>query len=244
MTDLIQTHDLSGFSEAAFSHLGTPVFSASTVRTVVGIWDSAVLDGTENLLNWTAVEYEATKNHPSDRIYVYWRKGASADLSDTDWSDPSLNKTTALAGSERYIQVRVVILAHALSPAPYQPTYNDGIGPTVQSLFIKGVTNTTSSLFFTKTYDLGFYPKSVVATAEADIPDGTALRIGVTSLDSADLGDYQFVERDSLSELDRLSVTGTKFKLVIEMSGDSGETVVVHEVAAMFSGDGQVKINE
>lgn len=244
MTNLKQTHGLAGFSSATFSHLGIPVFSASSVRTVMGIWDSEVLDGTENLLNWTAVEYEATKNADTDRIYVYWRKGATSDLSDVAWSDPSLNETTELAGGDRYIQIRIVIVAHVLAPAPYQPTYNDGIGPTIQQLVVKGVTNTTSSLFFTKTYDLGFYPKSVVTTTEADIPDGAVLRIGVTSLDSTDLEDYQFVEADSLTELDRLSVTGTKFKLVLEMSGDSGETVVVHEIGAMFSGEGQVKLNE
>jgi hypothetical protein len=244
MTDLVQNHGLTGFSEATFNHLGVPVFSATTVRTVMGIWDSEVLDGTENLLNWTSIEYEATKNDPSDRIYVYWRKGATADLSDVDWSEPSLNDTTTITGGERYIQIRLVVAAHVLAPAPYQPTYNDGIGPSIQSLLIKGVTNATSSLFFTKTYDLGFYPKSVVTTTEADIPAGAVLRIGVTSLDSTDLADYQFVEADSLAELDQLSVTGTKFKLVLEMSGDSGDTIVVHEIAAMFSGEGQVKVNE
>ena len=243
MSDLIPIHGLEGFSEATFHHLGISAFSASTVRTIMGIWDSETLDGTENLLNWTAIEYEATKNAASDRIYIYWRKGATTDLSSVEWSNPSLNETTELTGSERYLQVRIVIVAHVLAPTPY-PTYGDGTGPTMQQLTVKGITNISSSLFFTKTYELGFYPKSVVATAEADIPDGTVLRIGVTSLDSTNLDDYQFVETNSLTELDRLSVTGTKFKLVLEMSGDSGNTIVVHELAAMFSGEGQLKLNE
>jgi hypothetical protein len=167
MSNLITAHGLTGFTEATFHHLGVPVYSAKTVRKVIGIWDSAVLDGTESLLNWKSVEYEATENDPTDRIYVFTRQGATSDLSAVEWSDPSLNEDTELTGDNRYIQVRVVIAA-MVGGTPYQPGYGPGVGPTIERLIVKGITNATSSLFFTEAFELGFFPKSVVVTTESD----------------------------------------------------------------------------
>ena len=116
-------------------------------------------------------------------------------------------------------------------------------GPRLSRAKPAAVTSQTAALFFTEAFETGFYPKSVVITAETDVPENSILRFAVTSLDSVDPDDYQFVELDKLTQLDQLSVTGTHVRFMIEMSGNSGESVVVHEFAAMFSGYGQAHLN-
>jgi hypothetical protein len=240
-TDLAQQQGLTGFSEASFQYLGMPVYAAKTPRQVIGIWDSGVIDGTEYLLTWREAILSAIYSGPDDRVYLFSRTGPSADLSAVAWSAPGASLSLAVPSSDRYLQIRIVVVATTLSP---YPSYQfQSVGPTVERLTVKGVTSQSSSLFFTEAFSIGFYPKSIVVTAETDVPENSILRFAVTSLDSVDSADYQFVELDTLTQLDQLSVTGTHFRLMIEMSGNSGESVVVHEFAAMFSGYGQSHLN-
>lgn len=244
MTDLKTTHGLTSFSAATFNHLGYEVFSGQLVKRVVGIWDSKPLDGTEYLLTWKEIAYTANLNDSDERIYVYTRSGSASDLDDVEWSDPSLNDSTELEDTGRYLQIRIVIVGTKAVPNPYYGYTPSSIGPTISRMTVKGVTSVSASLFYTKAFELEFAPQSIVLTKEADVPDGSLLRFGVTSLDSVDLDDYQFIDTESVVELDELAVTGTKIKFVIEMSGNSGTPVTVHEFAAMFSGDGQKKLNQ
>jgi hypothetical protein len=243
VTDLKTAHGLTGFETATFNHLGFAIFSGFLVKKIVGIGDSEPLDGTQYLLTWKEIVYTANLNDSDERIYIFTRSGSTSDLSGIEWSSPSLNDTTSLSDTGRYLQVRIVIVGTKAIPSPYQGYTPSSIGPTISQMTIKGVTSASAALFYTETFELGFFPQSIVMTKEADVPEGLLLRFGVTSLDSVDLADYQFVDTDSVVELDELAVTGTKIKFVIEMSGNSGTPVTVHEFAAMFSGEGQKKIN-
>jgi len=86
----------------------------------------------------------------------------------------------------------------------------------------------------------------VVLTSESDVPVNSILRWGVANVDSVDLDDFQWVDENSMESLDLLAATGTKFKIVIEMSGSTGDVITVHEFAAMFGGEeyGQIRLNE
>jgi hypothetical protein len=240
-TDLIQQQSLQGFSEASFQHLGMKVYAAKTPRKVIGIWDSEVIDGSEYLLTWREAVAAATLNGVSDRVYLYDRTGPTSDLSAVAWSDPGVSLSLSIPSTDRYLQIRIVVVA--ATPSLYPGYQSQPIGPTVEQLTIKGVTSQTAAYFFTKAFPIGFYPKSVVITAETEVPENSILRFAVSSLDSIDPSDYQFVELNRLAQLDQLSVTGTHVRFMIEMSGNSGESVVVHEFAAMFSGYGQAHLN-
>ena len=80
-------------------------------------------------------------------------------------------------------------------------------------------------------------------TDESDVPDGAIIRYGISSLDSTNIDDYQFIEKNKMEYLDQLSITGEKIKFLIEMSGGSNDEVVVHEFAAIFGGDENSKLN-
>lgn len=239
MIDIISANGLTGLTRANFHNLGREVWSAKRPGFVFGIWDSDVIDGTEYLLIWKAIEWTASLQSENDRIYVYTRTGDSEDLSSTLWEGPV---SQSISESARYIQIRIVILGTVASIYQTYPGDNK-IGPTIERMTLKGTTSATASLFYSKTFDLEFCPKSIILTAESDIPDGSILRFGVTSLDSVNPDDYQFIESNRTEYLDQLSVTGSKLKFLIEMSGNSNDEVVVHEFAAMFGGDENVKMN-
>ena len=116
-------------------------------------------------------------------------------------------------------------------------------GPSINSIVLKGLLSATSSKFYTQTYDLDFNTQYILITAETDIPEGAIIRFGVTNLESTKVENYQFVELNRITKLNELSVTGKKFKLLIELSGNSSEEVIVHEFATMFSGSGQKTLN-
>jgi hypothetical protein len=192
------------------------------------------MDGTEYMLSWRDATIEATLNSSDEKVLIFCRTGATDALSSEAWVGPSEDDVLEIDSPDRYIQIRLVVMGKV--PSVYPAYGGQAIGPTVSSLTVRGIASSGAALFFTKAFELGFCPNQIVLTKEADVPDGTILRFGVTSRDTVDLEQYQFVDADKLVTLDQLAVTGTKIKFVIEMAGSSGDPVVVHEFAAMFSG--------
>jgi len=245
--DIKSTQQLdSAISSASFTPIGEPIWDAKIPRTVIGIWDSPVMDGGEYLLGWRDVTYIASK-HDGEYIVMYARTGATEDLSDVSWGDPSLNLETSIsAHTDRYLQIRLMLVAKVYIPIYYTYSALPSGGPTINEMIITGVTSETASLFFTEAFELGFSPVSVVLTTESDVPVNSVLRFGVTNMDSVDLDDYQWISENDDVDLNMLAATGTKFKIVMEMSGSTGDTITVHELAAMFGGEeyGQIRLNE
>ena len=236
----------AAITSATFTHIGEPIWDGVIPRTVIGIWDSGILDGSEYLLGWREVSYTATK-HDSEYVVMYARSGNTDDLSNVSWGNPSLNpETDVSAHTGRYLQIRLVLVAKVYIPVYYTYGAEASGGPVISEMLITGVTSETASLFFTETFELGFTPVSVVLTSESDVPVNSVLKWGVTNTDSVDLTDYQWIDENSVEGLELLAATGTNFKIVIEMSGSTGDVITVHEFAAMFGGEeyGQIRLNE
>ena len=245
-TNLKNSQTDGSIVSASFVHMGQPIWDGRIPRTVIGIWDSGVMDGTTSLLGWRGISYTATK-HDSEYIVVYARSGDNTDLSGVSWGDPSVNNDTDISDhTGRYLQIRLVLVARVYMPIYYSYTTEDSGGPVIEEMTVTGVTSETASLFFTETFELGFTPVSVVLTGESDVPVNSILRWGVTNVDSVDLDDYQWISENSVENLDLLAATGTKFKIVIEMSGSTGDVITVHEFAAMFGGQeyAQIRLND
>ena len=238
--DLAAKHGLTGFDNADFHDLGMSVWSAKIPRTVIGIWDSTVMDGTEYMLSWRDATIVASLG-TGEKVLIFCRTGATSGLSGTEWTGPSEDGVLEIDSPNRYVQIRLVVVGKIAS---IYPSYGgQAIGPTVSSLTVRGIASSGAALFFTKTFELGFCPEQIVLTKEADVPDGIILRFGVTSRDTVDLSEYQFIDAEKLVTLDQLAVTGTQIRFVIEMAGSSGDPVVVHEFAAMFSGRNHLPLN-
>jgi len=225
-----------------FHQLDLTLTFATKIASVIAIWETDPLDGGEDLLAWKAAIFSAYKPENSD-VYIFISNSSSSTSTDV-WNGPYRNFDTALTSfTERYLKIRIVLIQKG--ELKYQYNYNvNPVGPYVDYLLVKCIVSGTSSKFFTKAFDIGFSPRYVALTAESDIPDGSIVRYGITNIDSTNLDYYQFVDNDKITKLIRLPVTGQKVKLYIEMSGNSGDPITIHEFAVMFSGNTQIPLNE
>jgi len=237
--DIKAIHDLQ-VTSAVFQHLGYQPYAASKKDMLYAVWDSAILDGGTGLVSWASFSYSLTRNSEYDKVYVYVKTSDSQEMSGEKWSTPFVNEGGSIMSSKRYLAMRIVMRSPVTSAYNYHGTT---LGPVVSDMEISSIVSDTAALFFTKTFELGFYPKSIVTTVSADVPEGATLDIGATSLDSITAEDYQFFSPNTIVDLDRLSITGKKIKLMLRMSGSGTSEVVVHEFAAMFSGDDQTRLS-
>jgi len=225
-----------------YRQLTEACFGGRKLSTVMGIWDSGIIDGENDLLEWKSVVYSGSFPDGTS-MYLYVKNSDTTTFGD-DWGNPFRNHSSSMAEfDKRYLKVRLVLVFTGEPLQPYGYTPQNVTGPVVDSLLIKGVASGTASKFFTKTFDLEFSPRFFLISEESDVPEQSVLRYAVTNLDSTDASEYQYVTPNEITELTELSVTGKKMKLMIEMSGSSGEEIVVHEFAFMFSGDEQKELN-
>jgi len=135
----------ASITSAVFTHMGEPIWDGVIPRTVIGIWDSGVLDGGAYLLGWRDASYTATK-HDSEYVIMYARSGDTEDLSAVSWGDPSLNPEVDISThTARYLQIRLVLVAKVYVPVYYTYGAEASGGPVVSEMLITGVTSETAS---------------------------------------------------------------------------------------------------
>lgn len=225
-----------------FEQFQTPIFFGNKIATVIGIWDTDPLDGGSDILTWKKVVFSVFKPDNSD-VYIFISNTDTPTESYT-WTGPFRNSETSLLSfSKRYFRIRAVLIQRG--ELKYQYNYQEmPVGPYIDSLSLSCVTSGSAAKFFTKTMELGFNAKYILLTSETTIPEGSIIRYGVTNLDSVNLDYYQFFDVNKITKLNKLPVTGEKLKVYIEMSGNSGDPIIVHEFAIMFSGDEQIPTNQ
>lgn len=237
MTDLTQQLGGSIFSSVIFKQFDHPVFSCQKIGKVVGIWDSDYLDGDDSLVAWKSIVFTCTKPQNSD-IYIFISNNDQSNENPV-WIGPYRNNETILTPfTKRYMKIRAVLIFSGEYEPGYQYVTN---GPSIDSISLQCMTSENSAKFFTKSYDIGFSPKYILLTSEADIPSGSTIRYGVTNVDSTKEEMYQFFEPNQITKLENLPVTGQKIKLYIEMNASAGDPIIIHEFAIMFSDMEQAK---
>jgi len=219
----------------------TPFFS-SKIGTVMGIWESKPIDGGDTLLAWKQILLLCTKPENSD-IYIFVSNSDTTTETDS-WIGPYRNNETSIITlTKRYLKIRCVLIQRG--DPQYEYIYQQNpVGPIVNSILIQGVISGAAAKFYTSVIDIDFSPKYLLLTSQTDIPEGAIVRYGISSLDTTNSEKYQFITPNKIEKLNRLPVTGQKIKLFIEMSGGSGDPIVIHEFSVMFSGDKQIFVNK
>ena len=220
----------------------TNIFSGIKFTSVIGIWESNFLDGSESFLTWKSISSSTTKYENSD---IFFFISNSDELTTQPiWNGPFRNSEISLIDyTKRYIKIRCVLKQSGDPQNGY--TYgNDPLSPLINSLYIKSIISGTASKFYTRTIDLGFIPQHILLTSETDIPEGCIIRYGISSIDTIKSKYYEFFDANKIVKLSKLPITGNKIKLFIEMSGNSGNPIVIHEISTMFSGNGQIFVNK
>jgi len=236
--------DVSGIELITFDYLGKKIYSAEKTEKLVGIFVSQPVMGEEGLVGWKELSVVSQKPVGTD-IYIYLKSSSSeSGLDSASWTGPYLNSINDISNvSGQWLQFVVVLVNDGATNYNYQ-SIEVAATPILQSLELSYYSSETSAKFYTRAFDLGFVPKHVLLTYNGDVSANSIVRFAVSGFDTTNINEYQYIDPNKVETLSDLSILSDKIKVMIEMIGDSGVTLTIHEFALMFSGNGQLRLND
>ena len=225
--------NIPDISSVSFNYLGNKVYSAQKIERIFGVFVSQPIQGESGLVSWQEVSWVSSKPVNTD-VFVYIKSASTlTGLDSATWNGPYLNSTNSISDIKGiYLQFMIIL-----------SNYN-ATTPVFSSISLTYLSNSNAALFYTRAFDLGFVPKHILLTYNGDIDEDSIIRFYVAGFDSIDPNDYQLIDPNKIEELSDLSLLSNKIKLMIEMIGNTTTPIVIHEVALMFSGDGQLMVND
>lgn len=231
---------IPGIKSISFDFLDHKVYSAQKIQSMCGYFVSQPIDSGVNLISWKEMIWDAIKLNGTD-IAIYLKTSSSeSNLENVTWNGPYYNYTTDLSDfKDRYLQFMIALCNNGAK----NDYHNYFSSPIFKSISLVYSSSSNASKFYSKAFNLNFVPKHILLTYNGEISSDSIVRFAVSGFDSVDPNDYQYIEANKIVELEDFSILSNKIKLLIEMLGDSNIPVVISEVALMFSGDQQLRLN-
>lgn len=227
---------ISSIDRISFNYLGRKVYSASQIKEIYATFVSNVIEASDYFLRWHEISWQEYKDGISDVQVFIKSSDSETGLKSAEWNGPYIDGLVELDNQlGRYLQFCIVLIKGFESSVNY---------PRVSSISLKYYTSDSSVKFFTRTFNVGFTPKTVVLTYNADVVDDTIIRFAISGVDSADTSYYQYIEPNKIVELDSISYLSDSIKVMLEMTGTSQSQAVVHEFALMFGGESAFRLNK
>jgi hypothetical protein len=222
-------------ADVDFNYVGDKVFSAVQYDRIYGIFVSDPIIAEEKFIKWNQLSWESTEDLYS-KIFIFVKYGNSIEsLNVSRWSGLLINSPFDISDlNGRYIQFMIIMRCDN----------GDFSIPQVNSINISYFSSENSVRFFTKAFHLGYKPKHVVLTYNAEETDDSIIRFAISGDDSAIISKYQYIEPNKIQYLNGISRTSENIKVMVEMVGTSETQVQVHEFALMFSGDEGTRVNK
>ena len=232
---IVVTDEITNISNVSFDYLDEKIYSADRYERIYGVFVSDPIIANSNLLKWNQISWDATKDDQSE-VFLFVKYGDSeANLNSSGWSNILLTSPADISSfTGRYVQFMVVMRCDN----------TDFSVPSVDRVNLSYFASETAVRFFTKTFPLGFKPKHVLLTYNAEETDDSVIRFAISGEDSADVSKYQYIDPNKIETLVDISKTSENIKVLLELIGSSETKVVVHEFALMFSGDEPSRVNK
>jgi len=165
-------------------------YSADEIDEEVGIFDSEVLNGSNDLVSWKTITW-ISDEPVGTSIDVQIRSGVtSTEVIAAPWSAKLVKNSEGRVSLEhitnQYIQFRAILRSQTRD-----------ITPTLTSVTLRNLT-TQSSHFFTTNFIMPSRPIKGLLTANTFIPVTADVVFGINTQDSTDFGDYQIIEPNRL----------------------------------------------
>ncbi len=165
-------------------------FSGNQIDEEVGIFESEILNGSNDLVSWQSISWESIEPDGTS-VNVQVRSGITEDdITDSDWS---ANVVTGVNGeaslehiTDQYLQFKVILTS----------TIRD-LSPSLSSVTIRNLTS-QSSHFFTTNFVLPSRPIKGLLTSKTYMPVSSDVVFGINTKNSTDFGDYQIIEPNRL----------------------------------------------
>jgi len=234
----IITGNIDNIDEVSFTYLYNKIYGAIQTEELYGIFTSSPIEATSNIIKWKELQWSGTQDNNS-KIYIFLRCSSSKDLLvNTKWTGPYYNFIEDIEHfKDKYLQFMIVL----------KTDLKNHVLPRVDLINLSFFSTENAVRFFTKTFDIGFTPKHILLTYNAEESDSSIINFAVSSDDSTDLNTYQYISPNKIEELKDISLLSENIKIMIEMIGTSEIPVKIHEFATLFSGDEieeQSKINK
>ena len=223
--------NITGINSVKFNYLGKKIVSANRIDKIVGVFTSDIIVTTSSFLRWDSIEW--TGNTTNKNISIFVRNGTSVDsILSSSWSGPYFDKFFNIdTFSGQYIQFIIVLIADQTT------------NPIINTLKLNFISSQDSVRFFSKYFSLGFAPKNIMLTYNATENLDSIIRFAITSQDTIVENKYQFISPNKIEELVNLSPNASGIKFMIEISGNSGLPVEIHEVSLAVGADQVSRIN-
>jgi hypothetical protein len=164
----------------------TMMYSGDMVETEIGIYESEIFNGTNNLVSWRSITWEATEPINTS-VSIQIRSGATEDsVLDADWSEILIKNNEGYVAIEylkdQFIQFRAILTSRTRN-----------VSPSLHSVTIRNLTSAATH-FFTTNFVL---PKKVISgilTDNAIIPVSADIVFGINTKNSVNFADYQIIE--------------------------------------------------
>ena len=224
--------DNNNFQSVSYNYLGRKIYSSSKIDRITGVFTSNIIDATTNFIAWEKVIWTGIQTNYNIALYIK-NSDSIQDMNKESWKGPFYNKEVDLSSFDMsYLQFMFVMV------------YDGVTNPQIDSIDIKFISSQDPVHFYTKLFDLGFSPKTILLTYNAEDTIDSVVRFAVSVQDTTDIKKYQFIEPNKIETLLNLSPLASKLKLMIEIIGDSGIPVKIHEVALQVGGDGAARLSK
>jgi len=173
---------------------GKLFYGGDLLDTEIGIYESEVFNGSNNLVAWRTITWESTEPVGTS-ISIQIRSGESEDdVADADWSEDLIRNESGYVNIEfvqyQFIQYRAIL----------RSTVRD-ISPTLHNVTIRNLSSAATH-FFTTNFVLPNRVVSGILTENSTIPVSADIVFGINTKNSVDFVDYQIIEPNRIFTTD------------------------------------------
>jgi len=171
-------------------------YSAKKLDEEVGIYDSEIFNGTNDLIKWDRISWRTTEP-TNTTVEIYVRTSAtSTDILLKDWSGPyGIDKASGVSLDSfigQFVQFRAVLTSQSKD-----------ISPTIHNVVIRSIT-AESIHFFTTNFVLPSRIRKGILTSQNMIPISADIVFGINTTDSVDWSDYQPIDENRLFNISKI----------------------------------------
>ena len=224
------TKDISGIKNVNYNYIGSKPTGIQPIDRLTGVFTSDIILADSGFVRWLDASWNGDQNDLNISLFV---RSSNTPSTNSQWEGPFYDKVIDLEShKEKYLQFKIVMVT------------SDNYVPKVSKLNLRYVSSSTSSKFYTKTFDLGFSPENILLTYNADISNDTIVKFSVTGQDSIDPNDYQAINPNEIETLSEIHSSSEKVKVLMELAGEFTVDVEIHELAFMVGGSKASKLNK
>ncbi len=186
--------ELDSDGNVVFSMAGEDNFySGKRIDYEEGIYDSEIFNGTNDLIQWDRISWQATEPENTD-VFIYVRANDSrTDILLEEWTGPFT--LTQSAGvdisyvSGQFIQFRAVLRSE-----------QKGISPSLRNVLIRLISGEAVH-FFTTNFVLPSRMTKGILTSQKFVPVSADIVFGINTTNSVDWTEYQIIDENRLFDV-------------------------------------------